>query len=61
MKILQSLYTNYTLKDSNSEGLLIHGCGFKPINYDVDCSLIYGDYFFTEGIAKLLGRTKIYW
>lgn len=61
-KILVNLYTKYsTAKLEGEEGLLIHGCGNKPQNKDKDCSLIYGDYYFTEAITKLLVKEKKQW
>ncbi|MFF2482802.1 glycoside hydrolase family 88 protein [Paenibacillus sp. NPDC058071] len=55
-RILQSLHDNYaTWDDDGSEALLLHGTGHKPAGQNVDVSLIYGDYFFIEAIAKLNG------
>ncbi len=61
-KILESLYSNYSTKDmADEQGLLLHGCGHKPKNKMVDCSLIYGDYYFAEAVARLLDDTVRYW
>lgn len=61
-KILESLYENYSTKDEpNNQGLILHACGHRPASKDLDCSLIYGDYYFAEGIARLLEATKTYW
>jgi unsaturated chondroitin disaccharide hydrolase len=61
-KMIQSLYENYSTKAlPEDEGLIIHACGHKPYNSDIDCSLIYGDYYFVEAVARLLGSTKAYW
>jgi unsaturated chondroitin disaccharide hydrolase len=61
-KIVDSLYHNYSSKDRpDDEGLLLHGCGHKPKNSEVDCSLIYGDYYFAEAVARLLGYQKFAW
>lgn len=61
-KILESLYLNYSTKDkTDEEGLLVHGCGHKPKNKMVDCSLIYGDYYFAEAVVRLLDGTVRYW
>lgn len=61
-KMVFSLYERYSSKDmQENEGLIIHACGHKPYNSDIDCSLIYGDYYFVEAVARLLGKTKAYW
>lgn len=32
-----------------------------PAVQNIDVSLIYGDYFYTEGLAKLLGwKTRVF-
>ncbi|WP_211745605.1 glycoside hydrolase family 88 protein [Paenibacillus sp. Marseille-Q4541] len=55
-RILDSLYENYgTWNDSSHEGMLIQGTGHKPADKNVNVSLIYGDYYFVEAIAKLNG------
>jgi unsaturated chondroitin disaccharide hydrolase len=62
VKILESLYMNYSTKDlPEEEGLLLHACQHKPKNINIDCALIYGDYFFAEAIAGLLNKTIRYW
>lgn len=61
-KMLASLYNNYSSKDQpENEGLINGATGHKPLNVDVNCSLIYGDYYFAELTARLLGSTKTYW
>jgi hypothetical protein len=35
-----------------SSGVLLHGTGNKPANREIDVSLIYGDYFFTEAFLR---------
>jgi unsaturated chondroitin disaccharide hydrolase len=42
------------------EGLLLHGTGHWPERRNVDVSLIYGDYFFLEALAKLRGQTGLF-
>lgn len=44
-----------TWDDAGHEAILRHGTGNKPAGENVDVSLIYGDYFFVEAIAKLNG------
>jgi unsaturated chondroitin disaccharide hydrolase len=62
LNILKSVFYNYSTKDRpEDEGYLLHACGHKPANADTDCSLIYGDYYFSEAVARLLGKTVGYW
>jgi unsaturated chondroitin disaccharide hydrolase len=63
-KMLESLYENYSTKDMPTEqGILLHACGAKPKpgSIDTDCSLIFGDYYFAEAVARLSGKYKLYW
>ncbi|MRN55995.1 glycoside hydrolase family 88 protein [Paenibacillus monticola] len=55
-RIVQSLYEHYgTWEDEGHEAILLQGTGHKPAKDNVDVSLIYGDYFFVEAVAKLAG------
>lgn len=55
-RILLSLHRNYaTWNMPEHEAILLHATGHKPADQNVDVSLIYGDYFFVEAIAKLNG------
>ncbi|MFX3634645.1 MAG: glycoside hydrolase family 88 protein [Candidatus Pristimantibacillus sp.] len=55
-KIIKSLSEHYaTLDELEYQGLLREGTGNKPGDQNVNVSLIYGDYFYVEAIAKLLG------
>ncbi|WP_211745699.1 glycoside hydrolase family 88 protein [Paenibacillus sp. Marseille-Q4541] len=55
-KIIKSLTEHYaTLDEPDYQGLLREGTGNKPAEQNVNVSLIYGDYFYVETIAKLLG------
>lgn len=62
-KIAESLFDNYSTKDlPEHQGLILHACGNKPENSpDTDAAIIYGDYYFVELVAKLSGKTKVYW
>ncbi|MFF2446406.1 glycoside hydrolase family 88 protein [Neobacillus sp. NPDC058068] len=60
-KILQSLYENYTDWDSMEEGLILHGTSHFPEQKYIDNPLIYGDYFFVEGLARLKGYQELFW
>ena len=55
-RILNSLSKNYaTWNNLEYQGILVEGTGHKPKGNFVNVSLIYGDYFFIEAIAKLNG------
>jgi unsaturated chondroitin disaccharide hydrolase len=53
--ILQSLWENYTSKDTAEPSVLIHGTRSKPHNL-VDHGLVYGDYYFLEALLTLRGN-----
>ena len=42
-------------EDAEYKGLLLHGTGNRPAKEQVDVSLIYGDYFYLEALARLSG------
>lgn len=50
-----------TLNDIEEEGLIKHGTGHFPEQKNLDVPLIYGDYFFTEGISILNGKKLLFW
>jgi len=51
--ILLSLWENYTSRESPEPSLLIHATRSKPEGY-MDHGLIYGDYYFVEGLLRLI-------
>jgi unsaturated chondroitin disaccharide hydrolase len=54
--IILSLTEGYGTWDlPEHQGILLHGTGHKPGGYNVDVSLIYGDYYYVEAVAKLAG------
>jgi unsaturated chondroitin disaccharide hydrolase len=58
-KMLNSLSNNYATWDKpDHQGILLEGTGHKPKGNFVNVSLIYGDYFFIEAIAKLNGLKR---
>lgn len=59
-RILQSLTENYATWDQpEHEAILLHGTSSGISNIDV--SLIYGDYYYVEAIAKLNGwKHRVY-
>lgn len=53
--ILESLSKNYLSVELDSHaGILLHGCFHKPNNVAIDSSLIFGDYYYMEGLVKLI-------
>ncbi|WP_026675336.1 glycoside hydrolase family 88 protein [Alkalihalobacterium bogoriense] len=62
VNILQSLYENYGAWDDEQEdGLILAGTSHYPEQKGLEKPLIYGDYFFVEGMAKLKGETQLFW
>ncbi len=61
-RILESLYVRYgSFEDPAEEGLILHGTSHYPERKNMDVPLIYGDYFFVEGLARLRGARMIPW
>ncbi|GGA28807.1 glycosyl hydrolase family 88 [Paenibacillus physcomitrellae] len=55
-RMIRSLDQSYaTWHLPEHEAILLHATGHKPAGQNVDVSLIYGDYFFLEALAKLNG------
>ncbi|MNW16721.1 hypothetical protein D3C71_2156660 [compost metagenome] len=61
-RILRGLTEHYGTWDKpEHEGILLGGTSHKPANSNVNVSLIYGDYFYVEALAKLNGwKRKVY-
>ena len=60
--IAASLFAHHSTRgDPRHQGLLRHGCGHRPEHRNTDASLIYGDYFFAELIARLSGQAVPWW
>ena len=61
-RILRALTEQYGTWDMpDHEGILLGGTSHKPANSNVNVSLIYGDYFYVEALAKLNGwKRKVY-
>lgn len=61
-RILRALFEQYGAWDNpDEEGLLLHGTSNYPEDTNVDVPLIYGDYFFVEGLARLKKGGPFYW
>lgn len=61
-RILYSLYTQYGAWESETEeGLILHGTSHYPGKSNIGVPLIYGDYYFTEGISLLMGQQDRFW
>ncbi|MEC0240104.1 glycoside hydrolase family 88 protein [Paenibacillus dokdonensis] len=55
-RILASLSEAYAaFSDADHEGILRGATGHKPEGVNVNVSLIYGDYYYVESLAKLKG------
>lgn len=61
-RILRSMFENYGAWDNQAEeGLILHGTSHYPERRNIDVPLIYGDYFFVEGLARLRGNAATFW
>ncbi|HGF7739106.1 TPA: glycoside hydrolase family 88 protein [Enterococcus faecium] len=62
VKILGELQKNYTTKQvDGSNGLLLHAVYDKNSLKGVDECVIWGDYFYVEGITRLAKKWYCYW
>ena len=60
--ILKALYKNNgSWEDYSEEALVLNGTVHFPANSNINVPIIYGDFFFTEGIRKLNGKKDILW
>lgn len=58
-RMLDSLTRRYaTWDDPAHQGILREATGHKPAGQNISVSLIYGDYFYVEAIAKCLGWSR---
>ncbi|WP_127490699.1 glycoside hydrolase family 88 protein [Paenibacillus glycanilyticus] len=61
-RMVNNLYSIYSTKDEpGHEGLLKEATSHKPHDSGIRSSLIYGDFYFAEAVARLQGQTVIYW
>jgi unsaturated chondroitin disaccharide hydrolase len=54
LQILSTLTSESFSNDSSREGILQHGVYHKPMNWGVDESVMWGDYFFMEALYTVL-------
>jgi unsaturated chondroitin disaccharide hydrolase len=54
LHILSTLTSEGFSNDSSREGILRHGVYHKPMNWGVDESVMWGDYFFMEALYTVL-------
>ncbi|MCB5237514.1 glycoside hydrolase family 88 protein [Niallia alba] len=60
--LLKTLYTTCaTQADKEEEGLLNNGTSHFPEQKNVDVPLIYGDYYFVEGLNLLREKGVLFW
>lgn len=59
--ILRSLTDNYSNLDHVDQAMLRGGTSHFPANSGVNVGLIYGDYFYMEGVSRLMGNKDIFW
>ncbi len=61
-KMMYSLYTNYSTKDTpESNGLLLHAVYSKPAGIGVDECNIWGCYYYMEALCRMLKKSNAYW
>lgn len=58
---LSTLTDEYTTEGEDATGILAHGVDNKPDDKGVGRSLIYGDYFYLEGLVRALTDWQPYW
>lgn len=59
--LIQALYEQWWETDPESHGLLGGGTFNCPKGKGIHVSLIYGDYFFTEAVTRLMGAEISFW
>ena len=59
--ILKSLTDHYSNFDNKKQCILNEATGHFPAGQNINAGLIYGDYFYMEGISRLMGNKDIFW
>jgi unsaturated chondroitin disaccharide hydrolase len=60
-RILETLSTDYFGGEPREGGILLHAVGHRPAGRGVDEYCIWGDYFYTEGLMRLVPSWTPYW
>lgn len=58
--MLKALWEKHFIADSSKDPLLNGATVHYPAGYGVDCSVIYADFYFLEGLLKLTDEEEIY-
>lgn len=61
IKMIKSLAENYTTKNVNSNGILLHAVYSKPGGNGVDECCIWGDYYYLEALIRTVMSWRMYW
>lgn len=61
VRIVRSLWENYTTKGDCSNGILKHAVYSIPHGNGVDECCIWGDYFYLEALVRLIKPWNMYW
>ncbi len=61
VRLLQALDEHCADYTEQSEAIIHHATGSYPTGKNIDVPLIYGDYFYAEGLARLLGKRQLFW
>lgn len=62
IKMLRSLNDHYgDWENDAQDGLILHGTSHYPEGKNIDVPLIYGDYFFVEGLTSLKAEYELFW
>lgn len=61
VRIVKSLFENYTTEKDLSNGIIKHGVYAIPFHVGVDECCIWGDYFYVEALMRLRNVWNMYW
>jgi unsaturated chondroitin disaccharide hydrolase len=53
-RMLQGLCDHYLARSAGHRGLLLHGCYSRPHNDGVDSATMFGDFYFTQALCKVM-------
>lgn len=60
-KMVTAVYDHWWIPEKERQGLIGGGTFNCPAGKGIHESLIYGDYFFTEAVTRLMGESMIFW